>query len=69
MFQNSDLSEYRLKGAKYIRETGSLLARDQLYERNWFTSRLYQKWDRYFICFGNIVNSYINENLIDMSSD
>ena len=43
MFQNSDLSEYRLKEAKYIRETGSLLARDQLYERNWFTSRLYQK--------------------------
>ena len=43
MFQKSDLSEYRLKGAKYIRETGSLLARDQLYERNWFTSRLYQK--------------------------
>ena len=43
--------------------------RGQLYERNWFTFRPYQKSDRSFTWVGGIVNSSINKALSYMSPD
>ena len=41
----------------------------RLYERNWFTFRLYQKSDRSLTYLGKIANSSVNKNLNYVSPD
>ena len=42
----------------------SMRTRDQLYDRNWFSSRQYQKSDGSLLWIGKLVNPYINKSLI-----